>query len=565
VRIKKESEILKASVRKKIIEEIEGSENKDRKREAFRRYMTFKDQTKWWVIKLLEQQFDQTTIREMSFSFSNISIVKKVINKLARVFNAGVDREVYIGDQKNDDATQKIEKLAKKLHLDEVQQNNNRVLKLERNTALYLKPCPKFDGDDAKWTLVPQVIYPYLYDVVEDYYNRTKPLVYIFSNYEFDDVQYTTRDAAQEGRSIDSSTVGSLGDGKDQAIADEKLDEGEGDQSDKRYIWWSDSYHFTTDSQGTIVDIQEGINRDETALEKIEGDVGPGQLEFVENAVGEMPIVDYAIDQDNSFWAKGGNDLPDSAITINALISHLLNIGVIQGYGQFFMRGMNLPHNVTLGPNKCIRLEMTGEENEPTPDIGFANGNPQLDSLMRAVEMEVALLLSTNNLSTNGVSMRLDGAQAFPSALAMMLDKAESMEDVQEQRKIFTSRESDVFRKMNAWIKYFEENQELDEDLEGLSIPVDDFNVAMRFRPAPMIMSESDKLDNVKKRQSIGLDQDVDLVKIMHGDLSDEEAKDKLERVKAERMKKASSAVLMAEGFNGGSDKEELDESEDDS
>ena len=72
MRLKSDIEILKAENRKKIIDEIEGNENKRRKDEAYRRWQVYKDKTSTFVTDLLLEQFSEETVREMSYSITNI-------------------------------------------------------------------------------------------------------------------------------------------------------------------------------------------------------------------------------------------------------------------------------------------------------------------------------------------------------------------------------------------------------------------------------------------------------------------------------------------------------------
>ena len=111
MRIKNEQDILKIEVRKTIIDEIKGSENQARKHEAYKRYLCYKDKTKDFVIEQLLRQFDQSTVEEMQYCVSNISFVRKIIDKLARVYNNGVMREI-VGDEPATENLHALEKIS---------------------------------------------------------------------------------------------------------------------------------------------------------------------------------------------------------------------------------------------------------------------------------------------------------------------------------------------------------------------------------------------------------------------------------------------------------------------
>jgi len=511
MRIKSQAEILDIGIRKKIIEEINGQENQDRKAKSFKRHMIYKDQTEYWVLEMLERQFDQNTVREMQYAISNISIAKKIVDKLARVYAGGVTRyAVNEAGEKDDLATANIETLEYELKINQKQKTLNRYLKLHYNAAMYIKPCPDENGI---WEIVPTVLAPHLYDVVEDYYDRTKGLVFVLSAYQPKTVQYSSQDVSKEGRSFDSQIRPAIGSGTDEIIADSPSDS---DIDKKTYIWWSDDYHFTTDETGHIIS------------------------ETTDNPIGECPVIPYAKDQDNNFWAIGGDDLEAAAVRLNAQISHINYIGALQGYGVFYYRGKKSPTNLVVGTNKGIKLEY--EEGEPIPEIGFASANPQLNSLMQMVEMQLAMLLTTNNLSTSGVSTQLGSNQSFASGVSMLLDKADSMEDVSDQQQIFLDNEPEMWEVINKWLQLYESEGVLDDSLVGLSIP-DNLEVVVQFTQPQVIISEQEKLANIEKRKTLGINTQVDLIMIDQPNLSEDEAKAKLDEINGERDARMASVM----------------------
>lgn len=559
MRIKSELEILNPTVRKQIIDEIEGTENKARKHEAFKRLHIYKDNVDVFVIDLLYHQFEETTVQEMSYAISNISLVRKVIDKLSRVYLNGVDRSILSKDSKiNEEATEILSKLEKELDFDTHMKIINRYLKLQRNTVCYIKPCPFIDKDNNKRFRVRlSPLSPYLYDVVEEFYDRTRPLVYIMSNFDsLFHMQYTTLDpgsaAVRLGGFRHSGTGGAQhiiqGDNQDQKIADKKSDEEkEEDMGKKEYIWWTDSLHFTSIGSG-IIDQKTG-----QAV-----DIRDANDDRVKNPIGEMPFENFAVDQDNSFWATGGRDLVHGGILVNSLITNYHHIGVTQGYGQMFATGKGIPKNIPVGPSKVIIFEY--EEGEPVPTLDFKNSGAPLTDLMQMVEMYVALLLTTNNLSTSGVATQLGGGIAAPSGIALMIDQAESREDVQDQRQIFIDKEKNIWRKASKWIELYTQEGTIADELKGLFLP-EDFDLMLQFREPRAIMSEAEKLDNIAKRKDLGINKMVELIKIDQPNLSDEEAEEKLKSIIEEKLKRmAKMMVNKPNPFD--KNKEDLEEDE---
>lgn len=508
MRLKNEAEILDIKVRQQIIEEIKAPENQKRKDDAYKRYMVYKDQTKRYVVDQLKKQFDESTIREMEYSIANVSLVRKCVDKLAKVYSNGVQRTVGKKSAQNEIISELTEALEVNTQLKSV----NRILKLQRNAVLYVKPCPIYKNGIERWSIKLEPLHPHLYDAIEHYYDRTKPMAYILSDYESEQVLYTTQDAATAGRSSQEpiSPI-KQGNGKDEIIADQP-----DDAKKKGYIWWTDNYHFTTNGIGEIISGQD-----------------------IQNKIKQLPFVNYAIDQDGQFWAIGGDDLIDGGILINAVLTHNQHVAVTQGYGQFWMRGQNLPRHIAVGANKAILMEYKPEE--PTPEIGFASANPPLDQMRALVEQYIALLLTTNNLSTSSVSSSLNGAMSAPSGIAMIIDKSESMEDINEQREQFAKKEKDVWTIIAKWLDSM--NEAMSDELVSMRLsPQSVKDLQVKFLDQPVIQSEQEKLQNMKLRKELGLDSQIDLIMRDNPGMSKEEAEEKLLEIMREQIMARMSA-----------------------
>jgi hypothetical protein len=513
-KIVSEAQILDEATRKRIIEEIQGPENQRRKAEAFRRYECFKDRTDIYVLEDLLRQMDEATVMEMQYALTNISFTRKIIDKLARVYNPGVKRSIH----DNEAATADLESVAKILKFNQTMKKTNRLLKLEHNCALYIRPIPS-KTELGKFDLKPSPLAPFLYDVIEDPQDAEKPMVFILSSYSPQRTQqYYALDAAAAGRThipLVRQTTGAEGDGLNQAIADAPFD-GDSDE----FIWWSPSFHFTTNCKGQYVN-----------------EIVPDHS----NPIKMLPFVNFATDQDDNFWAQGGKDLADSGIKINALLTHLAHIAVTQGYGQLYMTGDPdaLPKSVKTGVNHCIQL--AEKEGGAKPQVGYLTANPPIGDLVKLVEMYIALLLSTNNLSTTGFASSLQGGAGLPSGIALMIDKAESIEDVEDQSEIFRDGEPDAWAIIAAWMQLYGSRQLLSERLVKYKIPLRP-EVVLRFNETKTIESEQDKLNIIEKRRDLGLNTMIELLMRDDPSLTEESAKDKLAKILEEKLQRALEA-----------------------
>lgn len=508
MRIKNESDFLNPAIRAQLIGEIESFENQARKFSAYKRYQCYKDKTKNYVVELLLRQFDYETVEEMRYALSNISIVKKVIDKLARVYSNGVERSV----EDDEAATENVQKLTKLLDVNTAVKKANRFLKLHKNVDLFVKPCPVYDiNNKESWAVKLEVLQPFLYDVVEDYYDRTKAMGVILSDYQ----PPATALYGMDGRRSPVPFANSpQNDGVDNKLADSPEDQRnyEGENREKLYVFWSKYYHLTCNSKGEIIK-KKGEDK--------ENNLNPFQV---------FNHINFAIDQDGSFWAEGGDDLIDGAILINTLITHTTHVGTVQGYGQFYMTGENLPRSAKIGPTKAIIAEYKKDE-QAKPELGFLNANPQLDSLRGLIEMYIALYLTTNNLSTSGVSTQLQGGMSTPSGIALIIDKAESLEDIQDQRQVFLDLEPKMWEAIGAILDTYSDSV-LVEELKGIKLPEDIKNtIVIKFNDATPIMSETEKLQNMKLRQDLGIDSMIGLIMKDDPTLSEKQAEDALKKL----------------------------------
>jgi len=135
----------------------------------------------------------------------------------------------------------------------------------------------------------------------------------------------------------------------------------------------------------------------------------------------------------------------------------------------------------------------------------------------------------------------------LPSGIALILDKAESLEDIQDQRQVFIDREPDMWEAINAIIKTYD--QQMTGELKGLTLP-DGFkdNLLIKFNDPSPIMSEAEKLGNFKLRQELGIDTMISLLMKDDPSLDEDQAEEKFKKIIEHRIQeKMIEAQVQAE------------------
>lgn len=498
MKIFSQEELLNIDFRAQVIKEIRSSENQARKREARKRQEVYRDNVIKWVLKALESlKLREDTLQMMKNHASNISLTKKIVNKKARCYRGTIQRQ-----GEDESSTAQISALAALLQTNSQMQKADRFCVLMKNALPWVFPemCP-----DGKWRLKGVVLGSSQYDVIENGRDQEKPACIVLSDYVDDKTQSAASSPGGGWRSVEQASVQLqstiIGDGPQVT----------GYKPKEYFIWWSDKYHFTTDEKGMIV----------------QGASPEGLL----NPIGMIPGSPVAEDQDGNYWANGGEDLVDGSVLINLMITDMLSIMYLQGYGQLVISGPNIPDEYQVGPNVALCLKTKAGQEQPTANL-IAH-NPPIDSWLRTIEQYVALLLSTNDLAPSSVSTKLD-INNMASGIAMLIERSEAQGSIDDRRQIFAQAERNYWKAVSRWHNLYFDMNLLDEEFETVGKLPDDVEVSVRFSDAREVTTEKDRLETMKLRKELGLATQLDLVIMDNPNMTKEEAVQKLEELRSD-------------------------------
>jgi hypothetical protein len=518
MKLRNEQDLLDEYFRAAVIKDILADENVNRRKEHLKRREIYKDLTSKWVMKqLANEELSEATLAMMKNRCANISICKKIVDKLARTYKGGVIRTVD-----DESANEIIGELVRLLNFDQKQKKIDKYLELHKNAMAFIVPEK---SKDDEYKLKMRALAPWQYDVIHDAVDKEVPRVLILTD-------YTEQNDFDVNKSDDIDNI----------IADSPDDAGmhHSSSNGREFVWWSDNYHFTTNEHGQII---------------------PGKQEDdLRNPIGMLPAVNYSEDQDGEFWAQGGEDLVDGSILVNLLITDMFSIANMQGYGMPVITGSNLKNNLKLGPNHALLLNYDKDE-DAKPEIQMMSANPPLDMWMRSIEQYVALLLSTNKLSPSSISTKLDAAQ-FPSGIAMLVEMSEATDDIEDKQKMFKDNERKTFDIIKAWHNTYQGN--LTPEFDALGKLPEEMDVNIKFNDVKPITTEKEKLETIKVRQELGLNEKVELLMLDNPDLSPEEAAEKLLRIEEEKMKAFHNSFVTASEDDSEDDSENEDEGDGD-
>ncbi len=522
MKIYSEEQILDLKVRKQIIEDINSGANVARKTEARKRNEVYKDNTIKYVLqKLANENLRKDTLTLMSNRATNVSICRKIINKLSRSYHSGVQREVA-----EKTVSESVSMLAMALGFDFKMKKADRYLHLQKNCLPWIMPELYEPG---KWTIKLKVFGPWQYDAVENFKDHDCPVGIVLSDFVDSKSQWTPNSGQFQTQGFNASASASA----DSTIAPGPMVTDTCEKAET-YIWWSKKYHFTFDKAGAII-----------------ASMSPADLL---NPIGELPGVPMAKDRDDSFWAGGGEDLADGSILVNTMLTDLNAIMFMQGWGQMVIVAPKggIPEKLESGPHSAMCFTYDSKKGEAPPDVKVVNSNPPVDSWMKSIEQTVALLLSTNNLSPSTVAAKLDAVN-FPSGIAMLIEKSESTEDVKETQLQFALVERKLWSIYAKWHNLYHGIGQLWEDLAVVGKLPENLEVSAKFNPGGEVTTESEKLANMKAKWELGIVSKVELLMEENPGMSEEEAMAKLLKIQKEKLdSQASAGAQMIDGAMAG-------------
>jgi len=534
IRMITDEDILDGAFRKKVLSQITDVENINRKNEALRRHEVYRDRIKKWVIEaLVKEKMRSETLQQMENRAANISICKKIVNKLARLYIGGVSR--FVDDEASQQA---ISQLARLLDLDTKNKKADRYKELFRNTMSQIIPeedSMESIGENKKFKLKARTYAPWQYDVIEDQHDHEIPRVVILSEFtERNAALRSVGEADGDGRTDRSITpIFHQGNRRDEIIADHPEDT---NIDNRKFIWWNEKFHFTTDSVGGIIP-----------------EMSPEDLL---NPIQMLPFANITQDQDGEFWAQGGDDLIDGSILINLILTDINAIAYIQGWGQPVIVGKGVKNKVLEGgPHTALVFE--AEEGDPTPSFSYVSANPQLSEMMKMVEQYTALLLTTNNLSATNVAGNLSAREI--SGIALLIELSEAVGSTEDSEKIFRRVERTQWEIIKRWQNLLFDRGALIEKFMEVG-KFENADVFIKFNDTKPMITEKEKLEVIRLRKELGINEEIDLIKIDNPDITDEEAEAKLLKIKEEKLKRVND--LMQNALNGEADGQVSDNEE---
>lgn len=481
-----------------IISEITASDEVTRRTLAKRRHDIYRDGGKNFLIEQIRREFSEDAVKEMRLA--PVNLLKKIVNKRSGVYKRAPLR--LAEDPKDQDLVKFYED---KLKLNTLMQKANRYYTLQSNCGIYCRPMGN--------KLVSSVITPYLYSIIANSYERSEIDGYVLNNFVESGLATPSNNLPSATGVQGYSQDPGFGGGKQDKVAS---NEKQNEMECRRYVFWTDHEHFTTDYKGDRL-LFEGMDPEDPQL-------------FV-NPIGKKPIVNLAKERDAEVWASQGEDMIDLTIALQLGWSDLLTIAKHQGFGTLTVISEEEPKKLVVGVNRAIWLKAT--PNAPTPSISYVQANSPLTEYKELLMELLGLLLTTNDMEPNSISGKASTTN-YTSGFHALIAMSDNLEAIELDKPAMLEAEKEHFDIIARWHNLMFDFNMLEDDARALGKFSDEFKLTVQFADIKPLESEDEKLSRIKQKIDMKLTTRKEALKVLNPDLSDKQIDDKLKMIDEE-------------------------------
>jgi hypothetical protein len=493
---------------KELVLDIESEQNKRRKRNAWKLNQTLEGNQAEYTRQVLAETYPKTHTK---FRLGDINIPLKVDNKISRAYKQSPLRSCT-----SENETKALESIYNEFKFQRAFKEADSVFNLHKYVCLWLtwqNPDPKLNIIDGSYVL--HALKPYEYDLVRDQVTG-EPVVFIQSHAQAEVTQLA-------GRS----------DGIEQTISESQSDTSA--QTRIYYFWDKDFY---------------GVYEVKRATTATEEDFTVRIIDIKPNLLECLPItylqadssVDYPVDA----------NIAEQSIDWNVAFSDLKTAAATQGHGQLILthpEGQKLK-DVHMGMHTAISLPQSAKPDAAPTDAKYISANPDLGGQLEVLKFDIVNILDDHGIKAKGAIE--GGTDKFSSGFDRLLSEADVQDEIEDNQSLYSiTLEQGNFKVLKATEKAmnqktFSENSELE----------------VTFEKPKVLISDKETLDNIEKREELGLILPWEKHIIMNPNLTEEQAKKREEEIVKHKEEKLKKQMELMEG-EGNDDDQDEDEDKD--
>ena len=493
-------DLLKQEDRLAMIEESKRPFNIDRKSQALYRSDIQKDKIKPFVLDELRKQLYNSSVQEMPI-ISTINIQKRVVNKKACVYSEGITRTI---EGVSDDQAEKILKVYEDGQADTELNKCNKKLIYDGQTLLHIVPRNR--------KLVFKKYELHQVDAFAETLDPESARTIMIS--VFDREVVTQTDA-----SILNSATGAVPT-KDRYQGDKPPTDAEiaSDETYKRglerYIIWNKKYHFIMDGNAMVLDMITEVAKSQVEEKDLVSPI---------HEYGLIPFVDISREKDGQFWNDSGSSLSDFTVQFCTMLSDLANNAKMNGYAVGVLKAPSSiqPENIVIGASMIIKLNTDGGDEAGEVDFKFASPDSSIQEISESIDNLLNYFITTEDLDSSAINSK-GTSKTYASGFERFLAMMEKRESTKEDYNLFKQVEiGQIWNIVRAWLNVLSGTDTLDKKYHVGAISRD-AEMKVEFNDGDAVLTEKEKLDNMKTRDDMGLESRVTKLMKLDGLTEDE-------------------------------------------
>lgn len=292
-------------------------------------------------------------------------------------------------------------------------------------------------------------------------------------------------------------------------------------------------YYYYSDNE--FIPFMTGASEKAMVYEPdLEGNDGVNPYGFIPYVYGNRSITKVLPKQDT--------DIAQIAKVLPVILSDISGAVMFQCFSVVY--GVDVKaDNLTMSPNAFWSLK-SDKNSDTSPSVGTIKPEVDSDKVRNLVKDIFSLWLETKGVRVGNIGS-MDGSN-FASGISKIIDEMDVFEIKKQSIGFFKKEEKELWQKLvsmnNDWVKQDEiDNEIISEDTQVETI-FDD--------PRPET-PRSEEVETKKKEVESGFLDRETAIRELYPDLSDEQVKERLEKIKAERSEMASFAMPGQGNFNG--------------
>jgi len=475
----------------KIISEIESESNIRRKRHAFNSELVRTGGLKPFVERRVKEMYPKTY---SMYTISDYSISKKIVDKKSKAYKETPIRKV-VGDEA---ASEIYDIITKRYDLDSAMKCFDEVYNQDKYCLLASFMDREPVGATEKLKFKFFALAPYEFDVVLSDLGELEVVVLSYPS---------------------ASVTQGTSDGLNLKIAESgKSDEG---TDERHYSFWTKDEHF-------MVRVTGSEEHKSIQLYLDEGMTG-------KNPYGVLPFAYAPKDRSENYPQL--SPLPMQTVEFNALMSVYLTSANM----QIGILKITRPEKQKLSISSqslytAIECPQSSRPEDRPTDINFISPTPNMAGHKEAIVTYLQTIIDEQGINSNQV---INPNESFTSGFDRLLSMADVQGIIEDNQKMYAKVESDIYRIIRTQLASVGQN----------TLPEEGFKII--YRKPTILLSDKEKLENLKMMKDLGLWSDWELVQMYDPNLADDEAKDKLSRIAQEKADYLTAFSDPTKVFNG--------------